>query len=298
MKVRSARQASYGSTLIETFFKSVAGSMVPIGYATGFRTRFGDRDFLGTNWHVVTNRNPNNPSQTLSHGESPTHILLHLPRSRNAKHFVPTGLFSLYGDDGKPQWLESSKGFEWADIVLLPGQFPSDAVFAGVEDFAPSRGTIVEAGLDVCLVGFPFGRNQTNPFPIWKKAMVASEPAYAIDGKPFAYLDTPGRPGMSGSPVYAISDAIMVSPEVHEALDRANAGERSALHAIQSVDVSELSKPGNRTRGLEFVGVYSGTLGDSSLDRLNLGRFWPAWVLDDIEHDCRRGTNPVPPILY
>lgn len=298
MNIRHATHGSYGSTLIEIFFKSKHGDMVPISYGTGFRIKISEYDFLVTNWHVITNRNPNNYNMTISSGDSPTHIRLHFPSKTNRKHFLPTGFFPLYTKEGNPSWLEHSKGFEWADVVFLPGIFPNDAFFPAIDEFAPQKGTVLEPGLDVCLIGFPFGRNQTNPFPIWKKAMVASEPAYAIDGKPFAYLDTPGRPGMSGSPVYAISDSILVSNDVHHMFAEADAGRISALDVISNIDFDAISDPKNRTKGLEFLGVYAGSLGDQSLDRLNLGRFWPNAILRDIVRDCRNGENPVKPILY
>jgi hypothetical protein len=296
--MRSAKQASYGSTLIETFCKSNDGAMLSIGRGTGFFTKINTTVFLVTNWHVLTNRDPNDANKTLTRAGSPTHIQLHLPRTENPKHFVPMDYFRLYDEGKNPKWLECSKGFEWADIALLPGLFPDDAVCPLVEDFAPFKGTVLESGLDVCLIGFPFGRNKTNPFPIWKKAMVASEPAYTIDGKPFAYLDTPGRPGMSGSPVYAISDQFLLSVGTHAAMAAADAGQASALDVIRNIDPKELSNPRNRTRGLEFVGIYSGSLGDQSLDQLNLGRFWSSAVLDAIKNDLARGSNPFPPEFW
>jgi hypothetical protein len=298
MEFRNAKQASYGSTLIETFFKSNDGTMLSISRGTGFFTKTNTIVFLVTNWHVLTNRDPNDPKNTLSQAQSPTHIQLHVARIENPKHFVPMEYFPLYDEDGNPNWLEGSEGFGWADIALLPGRFPDDAVCPLVEDFAPFKGTVLEPGIDVCLIGFPFGRNKTNPFPIWKKAMVASEPAYTIDGKPFAYLDTPGRPGMSGSPVYAISDAIFVSDRMHEAMAAENAGQVSALYMIKNLDAGEISNPKNRTRGLEFVGIYSGSLGDQSLDRLNLGRFWASPVLEAIKKNPARGSNPFPPDFW
>lgn len=298
MEFRSAKQASYGSTLIETFFKSKDGTMLSIGRGTGFFTKIGTTEFLVTNWHVLTNRDCNDPKKTLSQADSPTHIQLHLPWTENPKHFVPMDYVPLYDGDGNPNWLEGSNGFEWADIALLPGRLPDDAVCPLVEDFAPFQGTVLEPGIDVCLIGFPFGRNRTNPFPIWKKAMLASEPAYTIDEKPFAYLDTPGRPGMSGSPVYAISDAILVSDETHAAMAASNAGQASALDVIRNLNASELSNPTNRTRRLEFVGIYSGSLGDQSLDRLNLGRFWTSAVLKTVKENPTRGSNPFPPDFW
>lgn len=298
MVYRSARMASYGSTLVETFFKSENGETQSISRGTGFFTKIDDIDVLVTNWHVLTNRDPYEPRNTLSTRDSPTHIQLHLPRKSNPKHFLPTEFFPLYNKNGTPAWLEGAGGFESADLALLPGIFPDDSICPRVEDFAPSRGTLLEPGLDVCLVGFPFGRNGTNPFPIWKKAMVASEPAYAINGKLFAYLDTPGRPGMSGSPVYAIFDSILVTENAHAAVTRANAGEGSALDALAELDPKEMADPKNHTRGLEFLGVYSGSLGDQSLERLNLGRFWSSAVLEAIKKNPKIGSNPVPPAIF
>jgi hypothetical protein len=103
---------------------------------------------------------------------------------------------------------------------------------------------------------------------------------------------------MSGSPVYAISDAIFVSDRMHEAMAAENAGQVSALYMIKNLDAGEISNPKNRTRGLEFVGIYSGSLGDQSLDRLNLGRFWASPVLEAIKKNPARGSNPFPPDFW
>lgn len=298
MKIRNARQASYGSTLIETFFKSQDGQMLKIGMGTGFFTKIESTLFLVTNWHVLTNRDPNNAQEALSRAGSPTHIQLHLPRIGNPNHFVPMDYVPLYDIDQSPTWLEGSLGFSGADIAMLPCSLPGDALCPLIEDFAPYRGAVLEPGIDVCIIGFPFDRNVTNPFPIWKKAMVASEPNYLINGKPFAYLDTPGRPGMSGSPVYAISDAILVSQKLHEDIESISSRQVSALDLISKLSPEELANPSNRTRKLEFIGIYSGSAGDDSLNKLNLGRFWPYGVLENIKSKPICGSNPVPPNFF
>ncbi|MBM7328718.1 trypsin-like peptidase domain-containing protein [Agrobacterium sp. S2] len=287
--IRKAGLPSYCSTLIELFAETRDGEPTHIGVGTGFFYRIGKVVFLVTNWHVVTGRHPEKPGELLpGYPISPTHIQLHIPDDTNRNHFRPGELIPLY-DEGRPIWLETPAKND-VDIVLLPLRFPDTAITPAVQDFAPYAGRILVPGVDVTIIGFPFGRNKTNPFPIWKKAMIASEPAYTIDGKAYTYLDTPGRPGMSGSPVYALSNGFEATAEEKDALS-------SAGSPLERIDI--LSKIGDRFNKpvpvLEFVGVYSGSYGDQSLDRLNLGRFWPAGLLGGYENKLIIGQNPYPP---
>ncbi|WP_192924661.1 S1 family peptidase [Sinorhizobium medicae] len=273
--IRSARPASYCSTLIETFFVSANGTITSCGHGTAFFYREEGRELLVTNWHVVTGRHPEKPEKTLPYYKSsPSHYKLHLPLKSNPNDFLPAELVPLY-NDGRPIWIEHELGSGEVDLVAIPFFPAPDAHYYTANHFQLETESHLEPGIDVVIIGFPFGRNRTNPFPIWKKAMIASEPAHTWDGKPFGYLDTPGRSGMSGSPVYFISPDL-VPPHAWDG----------------SADILEWMPSAERTTSLEFVGVYSGSYGDQDFERLNLGRYWPKHLLEGITKTGNPGRNP------
>lgn len=264
------------------------GNIERIGAGTGFFYRIGATTHLITNWHVVTGRHPEDPAKLLpGFPISPTHFQLHIPKRSNQNWFIPGELVPLY-ENGRAIWLETPLR-NAVDLVAIPYEFPRTAIVPAIQDFAPYDDLILVPGVDVVVVGFPFGRNETNPFPIWKRAMISSEPAYTVNGRPFAYLDTPGRPGMSGSPVYAIGEGFEVTHEEKAVLG----SDASPLTKIMSLGNL---KGRSKLPTLEFVGVYSGSYGDQQLDRLNLGRFWPAGLIGGYEDKFVAGSNPNPPL--
>ncbi len=63
---------------------------------------------------------------------------------------------------------------------------------------------VVGPAAPVSIVGFPYGLAQQGGLPVWKIGTVASDLDIDIGGKPIFLVDTTARPGMSGSPVYAV----------------------------------------------------------------------------------------------
>src|SRR5579862_5466483 len=131
------------------------------------------------------------------------------------------------------------------------------------------------------------------PFPVWKRAMVASEPAYTTFGKVQVLIDIPGTPGMSGAPVYHGELGVSVPKHDAELLQAANRGEISALEALRGVAPSWHS-----SMALTLVGVYVGSQGNPVLDKLSLGRMFHRSLIDKLVQSGERGMNPFPPEQY
>jgi hypothetical protein len=53
-----------------------------------------------------------------------------------------------------------------------------------VQDFAEVDQAPLEPGVDVIVVGYPFEHWANFPYPIWKRAMLATEPGYLVLGAP------------------------------------------------------------------------------------------------------------------
>lgn len=292
LRIQQTSAASFASVRIETYFKDENGKMRPVGTGTGFFIKLRDVTYLVTNWHVVTGRNSNQPQKLLpGYQTSPTHFQILRPRTSGPNNFQHCEFMPLYDDSTNPRWIESHLGPEMVDIAVIPCKLPQDAVAEYVDNVQIVENTVLlRPGLDVIIIGFPFGMDIENPFPIWKRAMIASEPRFTIKGKPYAFLDTPGRPGMSGSPVYTSANGFFTSAATAQALQSGN-----ALDAIRSLDVNDMKA---ETTVLRFIGIYAGSLGDEKLDQLNLGRFFPSYHLNAIEKTGRLGTNPYPPIFF
>jgi hypothetical protein len=286
-------RASRVAVCIDLLSTDTYGEERLVGSGSGFVHREFDKDFLITNWHVVTGRSPENPSHMIpGYPESPTSFRLHLPTSDNPNHFLPSAAFPLYVK-GRPNWIQTNFDHttKRIDLVALPFNFGNDPLVVRMEEFSPPHDQLLHAGRDVVIMGYPFGIRPEKPYPIWKRGYVASESSI-LDGELLKYLvDTPGRPGMSGSPVFMISRGRQVSKKMHDLLNSKN---RSALDIINEIDPNELMEA-PEVNSLQFAGIYSGIVGNNQLLHMNLGVVWHATVIDMLFAKPCEGENPFPP---
>lgn len=289
MTIRAPKAAAYASIYLQTYFQKSDSEFVPISRGTAFVYSHSNHSSLVTNWHVVCGRHPEKPSVTLPNiYTSPTHFSLQLSKTQPSAIFEKTPFIPLYEPDDRPKWRESPLGFEQVDLVSIECDYLQEYFAPPIQRFARPRNAKLEPGKDVCIIGYPFETTPENPFPIWKKAMIASEPSVPTNGRPYMYLDSAGRSGMSGSPVYFISPGFKLEPHLALTLHSSN-----PLEAFKDLDPTAFD---DETAVLEFAGVYSGSYGDMALDQLNLGRFWGRNVVDQLFADGRAGRNPFPPI--
>ena len=291
-------QGSRVAVCIELFCKNQDSQLVKVSSGSGFiHTRKG-KSFFITNWHVITGRNPSDPSKLINnHPDSPFAFQLHLARKENPNHFVPSDKIPLYAD-GKPRWFETespkSGSDEKIDLVAIELNYPTTEdgpLITPIEKFSPNGNDLLNIGRDIVIVGYPFGINGSNPYPIWKRGNIGSEPSLLIDGMPKYYIDTPGRPGMSGAPVFMVSEGIKLPSDMADLIID-NKG--SVLDRIASLDVDAI-RNAEKSQILHFAGVYSGSVGDKNLDRLQVGVTWHAAIVDRLFTHQQAGTNEYPP---
>jgi len=103
--------------------------------------------------------------------------------------------------------------------------------------------------------------------PIWKRASIAMEPLYDLDGLPKLLVDTATRKGMSGGIVIVRRRGLIV---LSDAKDQSE-------HRIGTGD--------------NFLGVYSGRVGDDELG-VQLGIVWKGRVIDEIIKGGVAGKSP------
>ncbi|WP_421329853.1 S1 family peptidase [Aeromonas veronii] len=280
---------SHATVCIDLYCKNSDGEDKRIGCGSGFFHVRNGMTFLITNWHVLTGRDPTNPQNTIDgYQGSPSGFSFHHSRKSNKNHFIPSPIFNLYSD-GKPNWFEVDADKIY-DIAAIKIDIPtdSDVYIEPIEKFTDSIGDKnIYVGGDVVIVGYPFGINASNPFPVWKHAYIASEPSILIDGVPKMFIDSPGLPGMSGSPIYKISKGVSLPGETVDAIKN--------FTDFRKIDIGQIQNA-PETSVLSFVGIYSGSLGNGSLEKMRLGFAWHAALVDIMFTKPRNGTNPYPPI--
>jgi hypothetical protein len=180
-----------------------------LGSATGFIIKSKTQNYLVTNYHVVTGRSPVdrrwlNPKDTIK----PNKIaILH-----NAK-ILGKNIYKweeLLDKNGKPLWRENKIGNEMVDVVELPLKDTSKISIYPVPYKSQLDTLLFLQPMDrVFILGFPLGLKSTPALPIWKSGLLASEPYIDQENKPIVWIDAITFPGMSGSPVYYISNEIV-----------------------------------------------------------------------------------------
>jgi hypothetical protein len=232
-----------------------------LGSATAFTWSTEIAVYLITNWHVVSGINPISGQHLSSTGAEPDHLVVQMDLVDPIGSRGPFEL-QLYGADGRPAWLEHPhrKGIDVVAIKLpaMPGAYPHPV------NFMPTSPMAIGAGSEAFIIGYPFG-NRTGPFPIWKRASIASEPEIPVEGLPYFFVDSASRTGMSGSPVIARTWGL-----------------------FQEKDGTQTGAPGAHSR---FIGVYSSRISDDET-KAQVGRVWHGKVIEEIIAGERRGSFP------
>lgn len=224
-----------------------------LGTATGFVIRANNQPFLVTNWHVLNGRDAETNDVLSDTGALPDAVtILHHSSTdleTRARRSEP-----LYNDSDhtQPRWLEHQRAGE-IDVVLLP-----------LTDFAPpvvlwemspelARVRILNLpGLPVSIIGYPFGLEVADRWPVCKTGHRASDPGFDYDGRPSFLIDITSRKGMSGAPIVYQSSGPF--------------GQWQGEQAI------------NALTQRKFLGVYSGRIGSNS----EIARGWPARAIEEI----------------
>lgn len=233
---------------------------------TGFFFKKGTLVYLITNWHNLTGVNPETGKALHSQGLLPNTVRIHFKRWADSSHdAVKSDCFDLpLYSENKPLWFEHS-GRSTVDVAALPiHKIPPDWANTYINQVDQEPRLNVYAGMDCYILGFPkdlFGAAFT---PIWKRGSIAAEP---YSTHPY-FIDSATRKGMSGSPVIARHNGILKFSD-------------GPMRGDEIIGTSE-----------RFVAIYSSRIGDDELGA-QLGRAWPAEVLDDILTLSTPGFHPI-----
>lgn len=222
-----------------------------IGTGTGFIIIRNGINYLITNWHVVTGRDPNTGQPILSTGAvdpDTIGIWYHDANRLGSWHRKTERLIAP--SSGSHQWREHPLGKQ-VDVVALPLSTHSDIKVYNLDISLAQTDLLLSPSEPVSIVGFPFGIAAAGKFPIWKTGHIASDIDLNYEDKPVFLVDATTKRGMSGSPVFA---------------RRLGSIYRSSTGNIGGRDVTR------------FLGIYSGRIRDQS----DVGMVWKHSVIDEI----------------
>jgi hypothetical protein len=226
-----------------------------LSIATGFFYLHNERSFLITNFHVVSGRRPDTRAILHSGGAVPDTVTLGVA-SKEQNAGVPMVRWHwrqlrLYTEGGVPIWTEHPTYGSLFDVVAIPLSGLEETSIKAANDPNLDLAKIrLYPSMEAFVIGYPRGMSGGGHFPIWKRATIATEPDFDLDGLPKFYIDTATREGMSGSPVYA-QEVGYWFPE----------GVTDLAHSCLG-------------KGRRFVGVYSGRLGAEDEFKAQLGIVW------------------------
>jgi len=158
--------------------------------------------YLITNYHVLTGSSPSENKSPIGDNIS---IQFHYSETEPGK--IKPIRYPLFAKNGKPVWITSSS-YPEADLAVIPlvTSLYKDCKINCISAKWAEGKLKVRPTTNIALVGYPYGfYDKKNGLPIWKTGSVASEPSIDFDGKPLFLIDVSAYPGMSGSPVFAIS---------------------------------------------------------------------------------------------
>jgi hypothetical protein len=220
--------------------------------ATSFIVKHNNLPYLITNWHVVSGLDAVDGKRILSDtGLLPTAIIIFCHSINRLGTWVSIEV-ELYDGLSHPLWLQHPFG-RLVDVVAIPMN-PTVLDSVAIYPIAPEY---FEAdircypGMDVNIIGFPYGKVVEGRVPIWKTGHLASDPDLNYHNLPCLLVDITGREGMSGSPVIVSRQVGYVD----------NSG---IYHADSGI--------------VRFLGIYSGSIKMDS----EIGMVWKASVLDEI----------------
>lgn len=240
---------------------------------TGFfvAKKFGEEAgmlFLVTNHHVLTGHGPTEDKEPI--GDNITFIL-HQNRD-NPSEITPITI-PLFNDNGEKLWLDYENNPK-ADIAAYPLVFDiyENHEINGFSEDDAKTDMFVRPATNVSVVGYPYSfHDEKNQLPVWKTGTVASEPELDFQGDPCFLVDVSAFPGMSGSPVFAISHGMHETEDGNVAVGEGR--KFLGIYASQEVMkhkkfLEELAmKDDSKREGIQYE------------ENLQLGYIWKAEVL-------------------
>lgn len=174
----------------------------------------------------------------------------------------------MFAKNGKQVWITSKSDPE-ADLAVIPifQSFYEGCKINCISEEWTKDELKVRPTTNVSLVGYPYGfYDKKNSLPIWKTGSVASEPNIDFEGKPLFLVDISAFPGMSGSPVFAISYG---ASEMEGGVMQMGQGIKKFLGLYASMQMI------GKNKYLEEI-IHNGKIGIVDSESLEIGHVWKA----------------------
>ena len=193
---------------LQSLYIEVLHDSIFLGSATGFIIKSKSQNYLITNWHVITSKSPVtknwlDPKNPIS----PNKIGI----MQNSKKLGDYNIRfeDLIDKNNSILYKEFKIGNEMVDVVALPLKDTIGDIRLYPVAFSKETDSLIIQPTDrIFVLGFPKGIHSAPFLPIWKSGLIASEPDIDQEGKPIVWLDIASFGGMSGSPVYLITDKL------------------------------------------------------------------------------------------
>lgn len=241
---------------VETFFDNKLNGMshihTKIADATAFIYSTGWKNYLITNWHVVSGRHPETEKILSKYGSLPNIIKVWFHGPGEDLNWLQSSILLLDWETDEKLWKEHPSGRE-VDLVAIPLDGLSIFNLHPLDPMLFSTDLNISPSEAVSIIGFPFGLTSTGVLPIWKTGYVASDIEYDYNGKPTFLIDANTKPGMSGSPVIARRKKIVNENKIGVTI------------------ITEIDK---------FLGVYSGRI--SNKYDTGIGIVWKPELINEI----------------
>lgn len=191
------QKESVQSLYIETYKDATK-----LSSATGFIIKSKTQNYLVTNYHVITNKNPfSNKWLDKKNPIAPNKIVILHNADSLGSYIVKTE--HLFDKSGNKLWYENKIKDDYVDVIELPLKDTLGIKTYPVNYKKSAYDEVQITPTDrVFILGFPRGVRSFPAFPVWKSGLIASEPDFDQEGKPIMWVDAITYPGMSGSPVY------------------------------------------------------------------------------------------------
>nr|WP_157649969.1 serine protease [Burkholderia ubonensis] len=208
-----------------------------------------------------------------------------------------SGSISLLGGIS---WVEHPQRERGVDFVAIPLVVPGDALCLSNRALPLVDDISVGVGTDLFIVGFPYGYSPTQPFPVYKRGTVASEPLLPHEGLPYFLIDANTAPGMSGSPVFAIEKRLklLATREEAEMLEKVSSGKAGALETLASLGALTRQTP-HWEADYRLIGIYAsritGPTGKGGEGDYGLGKVWRIEAIAEAFEVGNLVDHPFPP---
>ena len=237
---------------------------------TGFIYKLGNENYLITNWHNVSGKNPIT-GECLSTTLAVPDEIKTLFREKSQPTNCRRESIDIYSDSQmlEPVWYEHPMHGHGVDVVAIqiPKEICDSYRLFPINEVDFNTEFKEEVADELFVIGYPFSNTTYLQMPIWKKASVASEPDIDLDRLPKMFIDTATRPGLSGSPVVM---------------------QRIGIHGMEDGKMLPSSILG---RIRKFIGVYSGRIGKDEF-QAQLGIVWKARAVEEILQARQLGRAP------